>query len=109
MSSQSRLLMQGASQHGQFIFRLTKGTGAATLPPELQPSDLPANLPGPQGSASSPCSTWTMRPTGTRGYDVDTITDDLWWALHDLVDGLFRSAATSHVLLQWGAEPVEGV
>lgn len=106
VSSQSRLLMQGASQHGQFIFRLTKGTGAASLPPELQPSDLPANLPGDDGEFAM--LDMDHASTGTRGYDVDTITDDLW-ALHDLVDGLFRSAATPHALLQWGAEPVEGV
>jgi uncharacterized protein (TIGR04255 family) len=105
VSSQTRLLMHGASQHGQFIFRLTKGTGAASLPPDLQPSDLLVDLPGADGEYG--LLDIDHSSAGTRGYDVDSITDDLW-DLHDLVDGLFRSAATPHALLQWGAQPVEG-
>jgi uncharacterized protein (TIGR04255 family) len=105
-ASQTRMLMHGASQHGQFIVRLTKGTGAASLPPDLQPSDLLVVLPGADGEYA--LLDIDHGSAGTRGYDVDSIMDDLW-GLHDLVDGLFRSAATPHARLQWGAQPVEGV
>jgi len=105
LSSQTRLLIHGASQHGQFIFRLAKGTGAAALPPDLQPSDLPIEISGDDGEYA--LLDVDHGSAGTRGYDVDAITDELW-GLHNLVDGLFRSAVTQHALDQWGAQPVEG-
>jgi uncharacterized protein (TIGR04255 family) len=40
-----------------------------------------------------------------RPYDVDAIVDALW-GLHDLVDALFRDAATRHAFTAWGAEEV---
>lgn len=105
LSSQTRLLIHGASQHGQFIFRLSKGTGGVTLPPDLQPSDLPIDISGDDGDYA--LLDMDHGSAGTRGYDVDSITEDLW-GLHDLVEGLFRSAVTPHALLQWEAQPVEG-
>ena len=101
----NRLLVQGTSELGQFVFRLTTGTGSPSLPPDLQPSDLPIAVESIDGEYA--ILDFDHASTATRGFDIDLLTDDLW-GLHDVVDGLFRSAVTSHAMDQWGAVPAEG-
>lgn len=101
----SQYVARGQSDLGQMLVRVTRGTGAFMLPPDLQPLDVALGpVPDHDDWALLDFDHFAETP---RAYSVDAIADALW-DLHDLVDALFRDAATPHAFTAWGAEEVTG-
>lgn len=98
--AQSLYVATGSTDVGQFVVRLVRARGAILLPPDLQPSDL--QLPTrPEGEYL--LLDLDHAATVTRDFDVASVLD-VFWELHDVVDGIFRSAVTPQALTAWGAE-----
>jgi uncharacterized protein (TIGR04255 family) len=97
----SQYLARGQSDLGQMMVRVARGAGPFRLPPDLQPLDLSLkDVPE--------CDDWALLDFDhfsemPRPYNVEAIVDALW-GLHDLVDAMFRKAATGHAFAAWGAE-----
>ena len=98
--SQSLYVAQGSTEIGHFVVRLIRARGSVTLPPDLQPPDL--EIPArPEGDYL--LLDLDHAALATRDFDVKVVLDT-FWELHDVVDGIFRSAVTPEALAAWGAE-----
>ncbi len=100
-SQRSVYLAQGPTSVGQYSFRLTRSEGAFALPPDLQPSDVQVSPVGSPGAHAVLDIDHFF--VATQPFKSDNIIQILW-DLHDVVDGLFRSAITPHALQVWQAE-----
>ncbi len=105
-AAEARFLATGTSDFGQFVFRLSRSAGKFALPPDLQPQDLQPDVSQESGDhAVLDVDHFSVAP---REFSPGALIDGLW-DLHDVVEGLFRTATTPHAMRMWGAEEREGV
>jgi uncharacterized protein (TIGR04255 family) len=104
--SRSVFVVQGTTASGQYIVRFSRNSGAFALPADLQPADVTINPP--DGAGEYALLDVDHFSTQTREYRPEVLLD-LFWQLHDVSEGIFREAVTSHALRAWKMEELEEV
>lgn len=103
--TRSVFVSYGTTAGGQAILRLTRSPSPFAMPPDLNPADVTIDPPAPDGEYA--LLDVDSASTITRDYSPDVIVD-IFWELHDVIEGIFRAAVTPHALQTWRAEELTG-
>lgn len=104
-ADRSIFVAQGTTASGQYILRLTRGSGPVALPADLNPADV--TITPPEGDGEYALLDVDHFSAFTREYRPEVLAG-VFWELHDVCEGIFRAAVTPHALECWGVEVLEG-